>query len=120
MEKEIADWLKQSENDLDTAKYNLRGKKFNAAAFFAQQAAEKALKALFIKKFKKIIKIHDLFILAKRVNAPEEIIELCKKLSPAYIYTRYPDVIYLENIENKAGELIEYSAQIIKWVQKSI
>lgn len=63
--------------------------------FFAQQAAEKALKSLQIKKFGGFKKVHDLVLLAKYVGAPEEVIENSEKITPFYTITRYPDV---ENI----------------------
>lgn len=42
-------WLRQAERDLNTAKVNLRERIYDASAFFSQQAAEKALKAFYIK-----------------------------------------------------------------------
>ena len=47
MDKNVQDWWRQAEADLDTAIFNLNGKKYYASVIFAQQAAEKALKALF-------------------------------------------------------------------------
>ena len=43
-------WFVKALQDLDTAKYNIDGKKTDAGLFFLQQAAEKALKSLIIKK----------------------------------------------------------------------
>ena len=48
--KESSRWWKHSLSDLETAEYNLKGGMLNAAAFYAQQAAEKALKAVQIEK----------------------------------------------------------------------
>jgi HEPN domain-containing protein len=48
------------------AALNFKWKKFYVAAFFAQQAAEKALKAVYIKNFGKLIKTHDLFLIGKK------------------------------------------------------
>ena len=42
---EINDWISQANEDLETAEYNLKGKKYKAAVFFCQQAAEKAIKS---------------------------------------------------------------------------
>lgn len=43
-------WLSQALQDLDDAKFNLSGKRYNVACFLAQQSVEKALKAyLFMK-----------------------------------------------------------------------
>jgi HEPN domain-containing protein len=42
-------WLRQAEDDLDAARALVRASKFAQAAFLAQQAGEKALKALWIR-----------------------------------------------------------------------
>lgn len=118
MEEEYLKWLKQAEADYDTAKYNLNGKRIDSGLFFLQQSAEKALKALYIKNFKELLKIHDLFILGKKLNAPKEIIQFCKELSPAYQYTRYPDVPKIKNINFE--KYVVYAEEILKWVKKKI
>ena len=48
--KEAEKWWEKAKKDLVTAEYNLKGDMLDAAAFFAQQAVEKALKSLEIKK----------------------------------------------------------------------
>jgi len=113
-------WFDKAKDDLNTAKYNLSGSKFEAGIFFLQQTAEKALKALYIKKFKSLLKTHDLVILAKRINAPDNLIELCKKLAPSYQYTRYPDVIKVDNLDEISKDFLNYTEQILKWVKKKI
>ena len=45
------------------------------------------------------MKTHDLFLLSKKVGAPENIFSFSKELSPAYQYTRYPDIINMENLD---------------------
>lgn len=87
--EEIKRWIERAEKDIETAKFNYSGKFFDVAAFFSQQAAEKALKAVYLKKFNRIKKIHDLVILGKEVDLPQKYIGLCKELTAAYIYTRY-------------------------------
>jgi len=47
--REAEEWWGKARKDLETADYNLKGNMLDAAAFFAQQAAEKALKSLQIK-----------------------------------------------------------------------
>ena len=78
------------------------------------------MKALYIKRFKKLKKIHDLFILATELNLPNDLVDLCKELSPAYIYTRYPDVIEIKDIEDMSEDLINYSEEIIEWIEKRV
>jgi len=57
MSEEAEIWWKQALEDLDTAKFNFSGRKFDAAAFFAQQATEKALKALYINKGNYVVSV---------------------------------------------------------------
>ena len=114
------EWFLQAEKDLDTAKYNIKGFKTEAGVFFLQQSAEKALKALYIKKFDSLFKTHDLILLAKRLNAPKKITDYCNELNPAYSYTRYPDVPNLENLKLMSSNLIKFAEEILEWVKKSL
>ncbi|NTW21878.1 MAG: HEPN domain-containing protein, partial [Nostocales cyanobacterium W4_Combined_metabat2_030] len=43
-------WLRQAKRDLDHARLALSGGNYEWACFAAQQSAEKAVKALFLKK----------------------------------------------------------------------
>ncbi len=88
MKKEAGNWLRSAKNDLETARYNLQGDRLDAAAFYAQQAAEKSLKSLQIERLQRT---HDLVLLGKPVNAPQEIVGLCEMIEPFYTVTRYPD-----------------------------
>ena len=54
--EEAENWIKKAEKDLNAAKYNFEGGLFDVASFLCQQAVEKALKALYVKKFKRIKK----------------------------------------------------------------
>lgn len=92
MKKEVKNWLEQAEHDIEVAEYNLNGNMLDAAAFYSQQAVEKALKSLYILKFEELWKVHDLVRIAKRIQAPTKIVELCAKITPAYSTARYPDV----------------------------
>ena len=57
-----------------------------------QQAAEKILKSLYLKKYGELRKIHDLAYFAKKLNLSEDLIEKCEELTKAYVETRYPDL----------------------------
>ncbi len=120
MREEIVNWWKQAEKDLKAANDSFKTDNLDWASFQAQQAAEKALKALFLKKYKKLIKTHDLFLLAKRLDSPEEITTLCKKLSPVYVETRYPDVQggWRKFSREEVREDIENAEKIVQWVKK--
>lgn len=116
--KEPEKWLKKAHKDLKTAMVNLENKEYEAAAFFSHQAAEKALKALFILKFKRLWKIHDLKVLGEKVNTPTEILEICDSLNPAYLGTRYP--LELGYNKDKAGDALGNARRIVKWVKEKL
>ena len=118
--KEYEEWFAKAEKDLKTAKYNLKGNELEAAAFFLQQSAEKALKALLIKKTKKLMKVHDLVILARKVDAPKEIIGYCQRLTIVYQQVRYPDISYKTNLEEEINELLIYAEEILKWTKNNL
>ncbi|MEK6842992.1 MAG: HEPN domain-containing protein, partial [Candidatus Micrarchaeota archaeon] len=92
MPQEIAKkWLRQAEGDLVSVKSLLDDGQFYASAFFSQQSAEKALKAVCINNGLGLIRSHDLILLGQKAKAPEAIIERAGKLSVHYAQTRYPD-----------------------------
>jgi HEPN domain-containing protein len=116
---EYKNWIKKAEEDLDTAIYNLKGDKIEAGLFFLQQSAEKALKAVYIKKFKKLLKTHDLVRLSREVKAPENIEEICKELTRVYQYTRYPDAKIDSEVTAEEIEKFKQGVEeIIKWIKK--
>jgi len=118
--KEFIIWMEKAEQELSTAKYNFKGNQFSASLFFSQQAAEKALKAVYIKLNKELLKTHDLALLARKVNAPKDIETLCKSLSPAYQSTRYPDLVQKKDSDEEAGELLKFAEEIVEWAKKRL
>ncbi len=88
--EEAKEWLKKALKDLRAARKSLNSKEYEWASFQSQQSAEKALKAFYIKKFRRLWKIHDLVEIGKKINAPTNILELCDELNPNYIASRYP------------------------------
>ncbi len=117
--EEAEKWWEKAKEDLETAEYNLKGDMLNAAAFFAQQAVEKALKSLEIKKLGKFEKVHDLVLLAKHVNAPGRVIELSEKITPFYTITRYPDVEISYN-KGEVSFIIKASNEVLEWVKREL
>jgi HEPN domain-containing protein len=117
--KEVKKWMEKAEHDLNTARINLQQKIYDASAFFCQQAVEKALKALYIKKFRRLFKTHDLYLLGKRLDLPKELLEVCDEISSLYVETRYPDS-YAEFNKEKVSKTIQKAKEVIKWVKKKI
>ena len=69
MIEEINKWFNLAERDLVSAKKNFKKKIYYVSAFLCQQSVERGLKALYIKKYKELLKIHDLVKLAKKIDA---------------------------------------------------
>jgi len=123
MEKEIEIWIIQAQRDLKSAKNSFKSKDYYISAFLSHQVVEKLLKAVYIQKFQKIWKIHDLVILAKEINAPLTIIEKCAVLNPVYFEVRYPESEELPAKKiNKieADEMLAIAGDILKWVEMMI
>ncbi len=115
----IGKWLERAKLDLQTARYLLEGEYYLDAVFHAQQSVEKALKALYLKKFNELVKTHELVFLAKKVDAPNEILELCEALNPFFVQTRYPD--YEEEITaEEAEKIIKDATMVIKWTEMNL
>lgn len=85
------EWMTRAEDDQAAG---LRLHEFGhlaLAAFHAQQAAEKALKAVMIANGLRIDKTHDLNRLARTVKAPAAIDDAAAFVTPFYMAGRYPD-----------------------------
>ena len=128
MRENVELWLKQSLEDLDTARVLLNNNKYYASAFYSHQAAEKALKALLL-YLGKDIKTHDLSkmldIIKEEVDLNvEEIRKEALKLNPNYTISRYPDAAnslpYLLYDKNDAEEYLKMAEKIVDWVKKLI
>ena len=118
MNEETEIWWKQALRDLETADYLLDAERYDAVAFFAQQSVEKALKSMHIDRHGQLKKTHDLVLLARSLKLPQELIDFCKELSPAYVYTRYPDVVPVQDIEEVSKELLGYAKEIMEWIRE--
>ena len=119
MREDVKGWWKKAKQDFETAKYLFNGKKYEDAAFFCQQSIEKALKSLIIQKTNEFPKVHDLTFLAKLIDSPQHIIELCAKLNSAYITSRYPDSLQKYS-KKECEELINNCNEVIKWIKKNL
>lgn len=111
--------MNRAEEDLGTAEDCIKIKRFHAVAFYSQQAAEKALKALQIEKLSRFDRVHDLLTLAASIKAPTEIVNCCLKLNPYYTITRYPDVE--ETIKEEAAKgLPKISRRVVEWAKQTL
>ncbi len=88
------DWIRQAERDLESAKTQLEHNFFEWACFLSQQAAEKAIKAVYQKiggeawghSIKELLEG-----IKEKIDIPQDLIEKAKYLDRFYIPTRYPN-----------------------------
>lgn len=118
--KESTDeWLRRARRYLRVANLTLEGGFFDVAAFYAQQAAEFALKALQIHRTGRFARVHDLTRLARDLSAPPRIVKLASLITPAYVTARYPDAG--GRITRRLAEsMIDGSRRIARWVRRQI
>lgn len=94
MAERAQDWLEQARRDINHAENDVAGKYYEWACFSAQQAAEKALKALY-QKHNQIAWGHSvrelLEGLTKLMPISEKLTVAAKLLDKYYIIARYPN-----------------------------
>lgn len=124
MKQAVKNWILQAESDLDSAKYNFKGKKLDVAAYLCQQCAEKGLKAIYLNISNELWKTHDLVKLGTLVNAPKNIIGICNDLNPIYVEDRYPDfsdVIPAKKFAEKdIKQFLKKAEKALKWIKKQL
>ncbi|MEM5820944.1 MAG: HEPN domain-containing protein [Candidatus Aenigmatarchaeota archaeon] len=117
-------WIEYANEDLEEAKEKLLKKKYRYACYFAQQAAEKFLKAFLIqndKPFRKTHNILELIEMCKEIdgdfeNLKKENVEL---LTSYAIVSRYPE-FEIEISEEEAKEAIEIAEKVKEFVLKKL
>lgn len=125
MQEQARQWLDQAQADFTTARHCFTSKDYYAVVIFAQQCAEKALKALYISTTTKLPpKVHDLVELGRLVDAPDEVYSLAEKLTITYFSSRYPGaapeipVRYYD--KKKASSHLKEAKVILLWASKKI
>ncbi|OGB85888.1 hypothetical protein A3J41_00655 [candidate division TM6 bacterium RIFCSPHIGHO2_12_FULL_38_8] len=125
-ENNSQEWLKFAKIDFEIAQdlLNLKDRYAGAAAYHAQQAAEKALKAYLMYQNEDIPKSHDLVLLVRRCaefDLEFLLIELmAARLSPFSVQTRYPDDMCSDLSVQEAKKLLKDSEKILNFVIQKI
>ena len=108
-------------------RFRFRGD-YYACAFWAQQAAEKALKALLISRGK-VLKTHDLIELSYAIRDElhidvSQVIDDLRELTAHYTIALYPDAAnglpYEVYTEARAKEALERARRVIEWVRQNL
>lgn len=91
--EQIERWMRQAEHDFALVEVLIGAGGYDGAAFYAQQAAEKALKAAYMARLgKEAPRTHDLVSLMHDLEAPHALAVGARKLTLDYQITRYPDM----------------------------
>jgi len=128
MANRARDWLAQAERDLDQAEDSRRAGRHEWACFAAQQAAEKAVKALHLSLGQEawghmIAKL--LRELPAEVKVPEELVEKGRVLDNFYIPARYPNshpegAPFEHYGPLQSEEAIQYAREIIEFARSQM
>jgi len=119
------DWIDQAQWDLEHARSDLANGFHDWACFSAQQAAEKAVKAVFQKLGEEAWghSVADLLsALSLKVTVPENLYQAALELDKAYIPTRYPNAHPSGSprrryTRQEAERLIGYAEQILRFCE---
>ena len=124
MRKESARLWEQAQEDLDTADKLINVGKYYASVFFSEQAAEKALKVVYLEEKRRVAFTHDLVELAEELGTPENVSHAAAELSPDYLTTRYPNAANavpakLYDVASAKMHL-GLSGEVLQWVKKEL
>jgi len=124
MRRESARLWEQAREDLDTADKLLSVEKYYASVFFSEQAAEKALKVMYLEIKRRVAFTHDLTDLAEELGAPENVSHAAAELSPDYLTTRYPDAanaVPAKLYDAASAEMhLGLSREVLQWVKAEL
>ena len=124
MTQETKEWYDLAVMDLGVARHleeTYHPKPLEIICYHCQQAAEKAIKALIMYYGGEggMPKLHDLSFLLNqiknKVHIEDRYYDYADTLTPYGVSVRYPNELFLE--ERHAKEALEFSGEILSWVQ---
>ena len=127
MTPETKEWYDMAIMDLGVAKHldeTYRPKPLEIICYHCQQAAEKAIKALIIYYGGEggMPKLRDLSFLLNQIKnkvcIEDKHYDYADALTPYGVSVRYPNELFLE--ERHVKEALEFSDEILRWVQKIV
>jgi HEPN domain-containing protein len=119
------DWIEQAKGDILHAKSDKEHGFYEWSCFSSQQAAEKAVKAVFQKMGAEAWghSVSDLlYELSQKYEVPKELIDYALELDKVYIPARYPDAHpsgspKTRYIEEEANRLLKYAQRIVQFCE---
>lgn len=124
MREEVKWWIKAAGRNIERAEASIEREDFEAAAFWAQQAVEFALKALVLFKGEIPPKTHNLVELYRLVSDVLSVAreELLSELTPYYSVSRYPDIFMGVPVVHRstAKRFLEFAKELLKEVREVV
>lgn len=115
------EWLNRARGNLARAGTRLPEAYLEDLCFDAQQAAEKAIKALLIRKKKTFPRVHDitrlLTLLEEAGEAVPAVVLETGELSRYAVVTRYPGIVEPVN-EEQYRTAITHATAVVRWVEE--
>jgi HEPN domain-containing protein len=117
------EWFRQADYDMDTAKFIFSGERYFYSVFMCHLSIEKALKGLYIQKFKDAPpKTHNLLYILEFIDMelPEDMYDFVFTLNRVSVLTRYPDNLQkmLEDYnKEKTNEILGKSKELLRWLK---
>lgn len=118
------EWFKQADYDMDTAEFMFSGERYFYSVFMCHLSIEKALKGLYIQKFKDApLKTHNLLYLLEIIDLelPEDMYDFVFTLNRVSVLTRYPDDLQKmlkDYNKKKTKEILDKSKELLKWLRE--
>lgn len=122
------DWIAQAENDLEWARHSAKGGFHAQACFAAQQAAEKAAKAV-VQAHHGQVRGHSVLKILRELPGgepvPQELLESAAELDQYYIPTRYPNGFatgspYEYFSASQSERAVEYAERVVQFCNNRI
>ena len=125
MSNRASDWFSQAQRDMEQAEDSRKNERHEWACFAAQQAAEKAIKALHLQIGQEAsghVVARLLSELPGKMRVPQELVEKGHILDNFYIPARYPNshpegAPYEHYGPLQSEEAIKYAREIIEFVR---
>jgi HEPN domain-containing protein len=117
--------MRQAKRDLENAEYELKGGFFEWSCFLSQQAAEKAIKAVFqrihAEAFGNSVSVL-LEKLPRAIKPAKSMIDMARELDRAYVAARYPNEYpegapYEFYTKEEATRLLKYAKEIVEYCE---
>jgi len=118
--EDASEWIRRARSDLALARAKSEGVYLEDLCFHAQQAAEKAIKALLIRHGVRFPYVHDLAVLLKllekaRGDLPSHI-RRAARLTRFAVQTRYPGAAPPIS-EEKYQEALKLAVEVLHWAE---